>query len=139
MNQERVPTHDPLASAADRKGESSNLAELILESKFEEIQALEILVMHLLEEFSSIQFIQQNAQPIASQPAFSTLQAPDPPRISTPYVAKRSFKGSIAQLELLISLKQACISRIKDKDQIEQFKKEIKEINGKIINLKGMK
>lgn len=128
-----------MASATDHKGSNSSLAELILESKFEEIQALELLVIHLLEEFSSINLTQQNVQPIANQPAFSTLQAPDPPRSLTPSVAKRSFKGSITQLELLRDLKQACIARNIDPEMKSQFEKEIKEINGKIINLKGMK
>lgn len=127
-----------MASAADPERESSNLTELILESKFEEIQALEILVMHLLEEFSSLNLTQQNIQPLVNQSSVSPLQAPTPPRIPIPYVAKRSFRGSIEQLELLKSLKMACIARNFDPEMKIQFEKEIKEINQRISKLKGM-
>lgn len=103
------------------------------------MEALELLVIHLLEEISvpggaNNVNAHRHESAFANQPDFIPFSPPPVPKI--PARAERSFQGSITSLELLRDVKTALLSRV-DTEQQEQFKKEIKEINEKLKKLKG--
>lgn len=103
----------------------------------ESLETLELLVIHLLEEISL-----GSSSPsgmINQQVPHDLSPNESPPIPITPIKAKSNFRGSLNQLELLISLKQACIYRTKDQKQIEIFEQEIEEIQIRIDKIKGRK